>query len=802
MKKFLSSIIVLLFAFSVNAATITKGLIGEQDFKKYDGVSSTFSRTTSTGGTITLNKVGYTVDTLMVYGDGDSYTDSTINNAINAIGSNKVELVLRTGTWTIDNNVTIPSTITLTFQPGALLSVGSGKTITINGDVNAGNYQIFSGSGTVSGLTANSNINALWFGSFTSTAVTAALTTLGTTNKATLALPPGTWVISSNTDWSAYTNVTFKFAQGAVISQGAFTLKLPCPIIYPEWFGNKADDSTDNTTALQNALNAAPVGAIVKIPLGISRFTNLTIDTTNITLEGDGWGCVLATTMAANSDTAPAIWVKASGVQLRNFKVTWATLPTAAQYGTSVEENDVIAIGTIAYGPPTPAKLSNVTVDNVYVYGGKQHGISLGNTDSAKIINNRIEEVYGTGIWPYNSNNLRVTGNYVYRTADAGIDVTSDLVTYSDDVIISNNNVQKTAIGIGSHGGRGVTISDNVIDNTWGSAIYCQESAFYGNPVPSITNVTGNVIRKPFQFYGTGNFHTLDKYTTAAGTYNIIEVYSQSEVNVSGNIINDDADLHTYRVMGIGGTHISITGNVVNSTAAAGIAVGYGTASDYSSNTYLSIAGNVITLNNDAAQWMLFLQSVNGGVISGNHFDCGSGTVYPNGKFINTFWAKDILVTGNNVQNSTARWVDNGNSKNFRFEKNYGILNDTEIVTQPTLIDVSAVSPATLTIAHLQSTFIYASHTTGSTKTYTLPTGTLTDAGVNLLVGEGFEWIFGNYSAAAADTITVAAGVDHTIWGSGVIQSQNATTGGLYGCVGKFRTVKTAANTFITYRIN
>jgi len=39
-------------------STITKGLVGEQDMSLYDGTNSTFTRTTSTGGTNTYSRVG------------------------------------------------------------------------------------------------------------------------------------------------------------------------------------------------------------------------------------------------------------------------------------------------------------------------------------------------------------------------------------------------------------------------------------------------------------------------------------------------------------------------------------------------------------------------------------------------------------------------------------------------------------------------------------------------------------------------------------------------------------------------
>lgn len=108
---------------------------------------------------------------------------------------------------------------------------------------------------------------------------------------------------------------------------------------------------------------------------------------------------------------------------------------------------------------------------------------------------------------------------------------------------------------------------------------------------------------------------------------------------------------------------------------------------------------------------------------------------------------------------------------------------------------------ATLTIAELMTGIITGTHTAGATQTYTLPTGTLTDAGVTMAIGDSFDWVLINLSAAAADTVTVAAGTDHTVVGTMVVASAHSTTGALYGNAAQFRTRKTAANTFVTYRI-
>jgi hypothetical protein len=58
------------------------------------------------------------------------------------------------------------------------------------------------------------------------------------------------------------------------------------------------------------------------------------------------------------------------------------------------------------------------------------------------------------------------------------------------------------------------------------------------------------------------------------------------------------------------------------------------------------------------------------------------------------------------------------------------------------------------------------------------------------LVDEAFDWYVIN--TGATNAFTVAAGTGHTLVGSGTVALSSS---------GAFRTRKTAANTFVTYRI-
>jgi hypothetical protein len=78
---------------------------------------------------------------------GPEGSQDTIIAAIIAIGSGKRLLYLSPVTWTITKNLTIPANITLKPEKGAVIDIADNKTLTINGGIEAGAYEIFSCSG-------------------------------------------------------------------------------------------------------------------------------------------------------------------------------------------------------------------------------------------------------------------------------------------------------------------------------------------------------------------------------------------------------------------------------------------------------------------------------------------------------------------------------------------------------------------------------------------------------------------------------------------------------------------------------
>lgn len=81
--------------------------------------------------------------------------------------------------------------------------------------------------------------------------------------------------------------------------------------------------------------------------------------------------------------------------------------------------------------------------------------------------------------------------------------------------------------------------------------------------------------------------------------------------------------------------------------------------------------------------------------------------------------------------------------------------------------------------------------TTAAAVTATLPTGAVMEASLDMDVGESFDWSVINTGDTNAITVTAAA-TGHTVVGIGAVAAETS---------GLFRTRKSAASTYITYRI-
>jgi len=173
--------------------------------------------------------------------DPTVWTDQTVSATTNSLAyiiaaasGASVNLRLPPGTYSISNNYTVPANIHLKPDNGALFSIASGKTLTINGPLQAGLYQIFSGSGTVAiGQGSVKEVYPEWWGTNTTpgstdmtAAVQSAVNCMGDGGKVHLT---GTYGVASGILTIANNKVTLLMDRNAAIQNGTgtdFTLKI------------------------------------------------------------------------------------------------------------------------------------------------------------------------------------------------------------------------------------------------------------------------------------------------------------------------------------------------------------------------------------------------------------------------------------------------------------------------------------------------------------------------------------------------------------------------------------------------
>ncbi len=133
-------------------SNISRGKLFREDIQHYAGKGDhAATRLDAGGGTINGTAVGNVVDCLGAYGQSSSdKTLSCLNRALNVIGNQAATIELAPGTWSITDDVTLPSNIVLRLAAGAVLDVSSGKTLTINGYLDVEYPTSWSsGSGTI-----------------------------------------------------------------------------------------------------------------------------------------------------------------------------------------------------------------------------------------------------------------------------------------------------------------------------------------------------------------------------------------------------------------------------------------------------------------------------------------------------------------------------------------------------------------------------------------------------------------------------------------------------------------------------
>jgi hypothetical protein len=111
------------------------------------------------------------------------------------------------------------------------------------------------------------------------------------------------------------------------------------------------------------------------------------------------------------------------------------------------------------------------------------------------------------------------------------------------------------------------------------------------------------------------------------------------------------------------------------------------------------------------------------------------------------------------------------------------MLYSAQVSTTPVAVNVTGAVSAAAIMGGLVTS------TTAAAVAGTIPTGTVMDQASNFSINDSIDWSVVN---TGGNTFTVTAASGHTIVGSAAVATVTS---------GRFRTVKTAAATFITYRL-
>lgn len=170
----------------------------------------------------------------------------------------------------------------------------------------------------------------------------------------------------------------------------------------------------------------------------------------------------------------------------------------------------------------------------------------------------------------------------------------------------------------------------------------------------------------------------------------------------------------------------------------------------------------------------------------------GVATVYRNVGYPNVPETTDLLSTVENTEtvfgaySAGAELVIEAGASDVSYEIGVAPRVQSQLQAQNQAVPVAVDTTGAVSAAAMLGGIVTSA---AATVAGTIPTGTVMDAASEFAIGDSFDW---SVIKLGANAFTVTAATDHTIVGVAVVAT---VTSGL------FRTKKTAANTFVTYRI-
>ncbi len=348
-------------------------------------------------------------------------------------------------------------------------------------------------------------------------------------------------------------------------------------------YGAKGDGTTDDTTAIQAALDA---GSVVYFPAGTYMVSQITLSTGH-NLFGDGDGSIIK--MISASDNSIIVGLSISGITIRNLlvdgnrggstsgskfpidirtcddiRIENVTVKDGLSSGIFIKDADGITNDTTTF--VTNCRVNNCGNDGIRIDESCTSAVISGNS----CIENLDYGILTNGVATFSIKQISVANNLCRDNGRSGIGVNTEC---EDIQIVGNSCRSNDQNGILALGER-QTISGNVCESngvvtTLFSGITCGEGS-------KTTAITGNVCRKNALSgidCGRGNGKTICGNIVTENDGIGIEVGPTANYLISGNFVDgnhvttiasgDEAGIAIRGTGATDATNIVVTGNFV-----------------------------------------------------------------------------------------------------------------------------------------------------------------------------------------------------------------------------------------------
>jgi len=376
----------------------------------------------------------------------------SLNEAVSDIGSSNKTLLIAEDI-SINSNLTVPSNITLKFIYPGKVTIPSGKTLTINGAIEAGLWQIFDGDGSVDFETIV-KVYPQWFGAkgdgITDDTDAIIATFDAVPDGSTVFFPLGTYILKGADTIEVSKSLNIIFAADAIIDATSSTAS---PIFrftgsVGTYYSLGADASKGDRTITVNATLASTLseGDIIKL-------------STDDALGGDGTLWNDGRSYYFKGELAEVLSVDGTTVELKNGLC-----------------DDYTASGTVV------AKVNAISgsLENFRLLGDVAEndiGVEISYSKNYEVKGGEIKGFGNSCLYINNSFHAVVDGFSASVIWRSGLGTSYGInISTSQNVVVQNCNISggRHAITLGGREPcRYVTITDNILDSDPDSTICC-----------------------------------------------------------------------------------------------------------------------------------------------------------------------------------------------------------------------------------------------------------------------------------------------------------------------------------------